>query len=532
MMHLFFFLFCPFFIYADALSEGESIALSANQKSSDIKKGGAGQLEMPLSERPKECGYYDAETLNKQAEAQKTSEDFVYIKDSYNKMEEEIVEPYDPFQGNQTIQTRNQKNSVEKVCIEGGEPYSYSCARHLKLDLVLIPQVLKKQGYCRNHGWVDEAGFIPSYCKLSRSMARADQTQIVEHQSRRVDLLKESWIGCDDVNGFLAGSHQDVSVKEIDCESGKAERRVFRVRSADGLKEEDETIERSTWEKKYTYMFESKICSTCNVLRREGCSFKEALCLQYVTLPGGAKKCFKWKKVFSCGTGRSDQEDISVLASANQIKPITATPNQNMYKALAQLEGLKQVAQHMDGSPIASIFKGDDARCSYNKLGIEWKNCCDGNGGLGTKIGISTDCSADEKTLRKARDDKRCIYLGKRDKKKVAGVVVAKEDVFCCFPSKIARAIQEGARRQLGLNFGSADAPNCRGLTPGELERVDFGNLDLSDAFSDIALSATKMTRELKRDFEKKKTSINTKETQENFKHQQQTKGAINGQSF
>jgi len=206
-------------------------------------------------------------------------------------------------------------------------------------------------------------------------------------------------------------------------------------------------------------------------------------------------------------------------------------PNQNKYKTLAQLEGLKQVAKHMEGNPIASIFKGDDARCSIN-FGGDFKDCCGKEGGWGTRVGIGTKCSADEKTLKKARDDKRCISLGNRDKKKIAGVVVSTEDVFCCYPSKIARAIQEGARRQLGINFGSADSPNCRGLTPAELERVDFGNLDLRDAYSDIALSANKVKQEIKRDFEKKKTSINTKETKERFARQQQTKGAINGQSF
>ncbi|PIZ03464.1 MAG: hypothetical protein COY58_09210 [Gammaproteobacteria bacterium CG_4_10_14_0_8_um_filter_38_16] len=307
MMHLLFLICLPFVIYGDALSEGESLASTANQKIDSIKQGGSGQLGVPLSERPKESGY-NADTLTQQAAAQRASEDYVHIKDSYNAMEEEVVEPYDPFQGgNQTIQTYNQRGSVEKICIEGGDPYSYSCVRHLKLDLVLIPQILKKQGYCRNHGWVDEAGFIRSDCKLHRNMNSADQRRTVEHQARRVDILKERWIGCDDVNGFLAGSHQDVSVKEIDCESEKAERRIFRVRSGDGSKEEDEAISRPSWEKKYTYMFESKVCSSCNVLRKEGCSLKEASCLQYVTLPGGTKKCFKWKKVFRGGPKKSDR---------------------------------------------------------------------------------------------------------------------------------------------------------------------------------------------------------------------------------
>jgi hypothetical protein len=245
----------------------------------------------------------------------------------------------------------------------------------------------------------------------------------------------------------------------------------------------------------------------------------------------GLKICTKWRKTFSCEEVQTVTDDLSDLKSSNLIKPIASTPNQNMYKALAQLEGLKQVAKHMEGNPIASIFKGIDSRCSIN-FGGSFKNCCLKDGGWGTNSGLGTKCSVDEETLKKAKSDKRCVYIGTRVKKKVAGVVLSKEQVHCCYPSKIARAIQEGARRQLGLGFGSADVPNCRGLTPAELERVDFGGIDLRDAYSDIALSATKMTKELQRDFEKKKTTINTKETQERFAKQQQLRGSINGQSF
>ena len=84
-------LLLPFLIYGDGLSEGQSLASTANQKIAGIKQGGAGQLGVSIQERPKEAGYYNADTLGQKAAAQKASEDYVHIKDSYNAMEEEVV---------------------------------------------------------------------------------------------------------------------------------------------------------------------------------------------------------------------------------------------------------------------------------------------------------------------------------------------------------------------------------------------------------------------------------------------------------
>jgi len=53
--------------------------------------------------------------------------------------------------------------------------------------------------------------------------------------------------------------------------------------------------------------------------------------------------------------------------------------------------------------------------------------------------------------------------------------------VYCVFPSKLAGIVQiQGRGGQLGLSFGSATNPNCQGLTPEQLERIDFSRLDLS----------------------------------------------------
>ena len=53
--------------------------------------------------------------------------------------------------------------------------------------------------------------------------------------------------------------------------------------------------------------------------------------------------------------------------------------------------------------------------------------------------------------------------------------------VFCIFPTKLAGILQtQGRFAQLQIPFGNAQTPDCRGMTPNELERINFKALDLS----------------------------------------------------
>jgi conjugal transfer mating pair stabilization protein TraN len=182
----------------------------------------------------------------------------------------------------------------------------------------------------------------------------------------------------------------------------------------------------------------------------------------------------------------------------------TAVANQNMFKALSQMEVMRQMAKHMEGDASSlRIFRGEDQRCSIN-FGGAFKNCCTSNGGFGTRMHIATKCTGEEEKLAKARAQNRCIFVGARVKSKVLGVTMSKEQVYCCYPTKLGLALQKGARAQLGKTFGTAEGTHCEGLTPDELSRVDFSQIDLSDAFADIAASAQKMEREIKVDLAQK----------------------------
>ena len=116
------------------------------------------------------------------------------------------------------------------------------------------------------------------------------------------------------------------------------------------------------------------------------------------------------------------------------------------------------------------FFRGERRSCRIRWGGLA--NCCK-DSGLLIDLG---DCTEAERLLAQERHAGNTHYLGTRCAKRVLGVCVRRERVWCVFGSKLGRILQEEARSQLGLGWGS-----CRGFTVEEMERIDFEAVDLSE---------------------------------------------------
>ena len=46
--------------------------------------------------------------------------------------------------------------------------------------------------------------------------------------------------------------------------------------------------------------------------------------------------------------------------------------------------------------------------------------------------------------------------------------------------------VQEQGRKQLGIQWGMPEEPNCRGFTTQELSRINFSKMDLSEICKDF----------------------------------------------
>lgn len=70
------------------------------------------------------------------------------------------------------------------------------------------------------------------------------------------------------------------------------------------------------------------------------------------------------------------------------------------------------------------------------------------------------------------------------------GYCLERKQSYCCYNSRLARIVQEQGRPQLGKGWGTAKAPQCGGFTPEELQRLDFGAMDLSEFITEIMRNA------------------------------------------
>lgn len=501
------------------VQDGINFARNANKKAEDIKNGGANAVEIEKTDRPHQVGYNTHEELLKQQQNQKqTDETYKILTDgSKNIGELENVEFKNPLKEDRKLPVRSVIKSTSYTCFESAEPYQIEFKKYLQIKLKLIPEILITEAYCDNHGWQRvNAPFLRGCFLNGYTKERVkNDPQIKRRESvlrkRSVVVIDERWVGGDGMdnvpvpNAFL----YDLEVKDFD--GGEETRLIEAVSDKDeqGIIHHDkEPIKRPSWEKYSTILIKPKVCHDCDLYKHQkNCRQESAQCVEKISLKDGTVVCLKWQKKYICDEVDDKEEDLD-LEGMNVIPEEKSESNENMYAALSKLEMLKQIEQNqeVDGKNI-SIFKGTIKRCTTN-FGGGFKDCCNRNGGWGTSIGLGTKCSAEENVLKKMRDENRCVHLRTTEKKSFARITISTEEVYSCFPTALAKSIQEGARKQLGIRLGISDESDSRGLTPQELEKIDFSKIDLSESFKGIHESTEKMAKEIEQDLKKKQSLL------------------------
>ena len=167
-----------------------------------------------------------------------------------------------------------------------------------------------------------------------------------------------------------------------------------------------------------------------------------------------------------------------------------AGKNNAFQKAVSELAAVaaagKDVAE-LNGADVRA-FTGKAQFCKKSAAGFS--NCCK-DSGWGQDIGLAS-CSSEEKALGEARQRKLTIDIGEFCSKKVLGVCVEKKRSYCVFDSKLAQIVQQQGRQwQLGVSFGGASSPDCRGITVEQLQAINFDNLDFSNFYEDLQNGST-----------------------------------------
>jgi conjugal transfer mating pair stabilization protein TraN len=150
-------------------------------------------------------------------------------------------------------------------------------------------------------------------------------------------------------------------------------------------------------------------------------------------------------------------------------------------QAVSSLEGVNETATTFNAEDL-KLLSGDGKKCGIKILSA--KNCCNDSGWAGSMM----DCDTEELQLAEMNKSKQCYYIGQYcgQKESLTGTCLETKKSYCCFSSKLARIINVAGRQQLNISFGSAESPDCRGLTTDEIGLVNFSKIDFSEFTDDV----------------------------------------------
>ncbi|WP_085784263.1 conjugal transfer protein TraN [Candidatus Nucleicultrix amoebiphila] len=402
--------------------------------------------------------------------------------------------------------------STTHTCVEEGDPYTVHCQRDLAVQTI---HKSKEYLHTRIWGWshqyydytvknealpemsinsFDGCNYWPrTVMRIYRYFKGFSGETRKEIQKTEYDFTllnpddsREQWISnCDSLEEQVDQGHCHYVEKH--CTQGPATRNI------NGY-----AVHRDCWQEHLTYTCQRPVKNTCSSLRLNGCSQINSTCKEKV-----GDVCVLYEQTFECTEVKEGTKKVSLKGNIpfcmdGNCSKMGIAPNTDMAEALSKLVIFKEMQGQMDAKA-NSIFKGQSYACSRNC--VNFKDCCATGKGWGVSLGLS-NCGEEEKALAKFREEKKCIYVGTYCAEKALGICLRKKSNYCCFGSKLARLLHEQGRAQLGLGFGDAEHPQCRGFTIDELQHVRFDLLNLSELYEDLQAhkvlpTVSRMTEEL-----------------------------------
>ena len=238
------------------------------------------------------------------------------------------------------------------------------------------------------------------------------------------------------------------------------------------------------WRYEDTYRSQSATEGTCGALKNNSaCTRIGVECSD-----SDEGICYSQKEIWQCqspSTGKGQICGDELFCQDGSCVESQAQTNNRFAEAVSALAMLASAGEDAKGDSMdIRVFTGKSQAC--RKSGLGFSNCCQ-SGGWGNSVGLA-HCSDEEKALGKAREKDITILVGTYCSKKVLGTCLQKKTSYCVFDSKLAKIAQEQGRRgQLGIGFGGASSPDCRGMTVEELSRLRFDKMDFSSFFDELS---------------------------------------------
>ncbi len=193
---------------------------------------------------------------------------------------------------------------------------------------------------------------------------------------------------------------------------------------------------------------------------------------------------------FRCQKAVIQQEEHRISLGVKQVLSGDYQKNNDIGDAIAGLNIAKEIAAGFRGEAKgyqAAFFAGEALACTSKP-----KQCCVDSKSFWRKL---TGCRESEQRLAVGIAKGVCHEIGAYRVKNSLLQKIGHVDKkgYCCFPSKLSRIIQEGARRQLQLSFGPPETPDCRALSIAEIQRIDWSGIDFTEIAKDF-IEKTKNT--------------------------------------
>lgn len=244
------------------------------------------------------------------------------------------------------------------------------------------------------------------------------------------------------------------------------------------------TVHQDCWAYRDSYLTQSESEGTCGAyIHNAACNVVNQQCVDQ-----GDGACLHANITYSCETKMKGEGQVcgdELFCTDGSCVLDNNGKNDMFAKAASELAAVaaagKDVAEL--NSNDVKIFTGKGVSCK--KFAAGFSNCCK-DSGWGQDVGLAS-CSSDEKALGKAKEKRLTVYVGEYCSKKVLGICLEKKRGYCEFDSKLAQIVQQQGRSwQLGIGFGSGESPDCRGITPEELQKIDFSKVDFSAFYDDL----------------------------------------------
>lgn len=242
-------------------------------------------------------------------------------------------------------------------------------------------------------------------------------------------------------------------------------------------------IHQDCWEHSYHYIANESSDNECKKYEdNANCTVSERECLLQES---GA--CARHRVKYQCQTTTKTDGYVcgdKFFCSDGSCADLEGSVNTDFGHAVSQLATLAQAGKDigMDAENIRA-FSGKPMFC--RKSGFGFSDCCK-DSGWGHKAGLAK-CNSEENALGQAKEKKLVVYVGTFCSKKILKKCVQRKAAYCVFDNKLARIIQyQGRSGQLGVGFGGAKSPDCRGITVDELQRIDFNAMDYSDFYEEL----------------------------------------------